>query len=61
MKLPINLTYQLDDSQILLPPQVFVHLRSNSWQPVVSVHQNMDEWVDDGRKSGCENMKINKR
>lgn len=45
--------YQLQDGQVLLPPQVFVHVWSQGGQSVVCVHQNVNERVDHGREESC--------
>lgn len=45
--------YQLQDGQVLLPPQVFVHVWSQGGQSVVCVHQNVNERVDHGGEESC--------
>lgn len=42
-------TYQLGLRQVLLPPEVLVHGREHG-QPVVGVHEDVDEAVQGGAK-----------
>lgn len=38
--------HQLQRCQVFLPPQVLLHVRADGRQPVVRVHHNVDEGVD---------------
>lgn len=38
--------HQLQGGQVLLPPQILLHVRANGSQAIVRVHDNMDERVN---------------
>lgn len=46
--------YHLDDSQVLLPPQVLLDLRTTGSQAIIQVHQDMDCCIHVCTKEGCE-------
>jgi len=48
-----QLAYQLQDGEVLLPPEVFSNVRAQSCQTVVSIHEHVNEAVGHCRKEGC--------
>lgn len=43
--------YHLEHSQVFLPPEVLLHLRTNSGQHVVRVHDDVHERVEQPEES----------
>lgn len=46
----VGSTYDLQDSDVLLPPQVFLYFRSHGGQQVVGIHNDVDEGVDESEQ-----------
>lgn len=46
--------YQLQDGEVLLPPQVLLNRRTESRKAVVQVHDDVYEGVDHSSKHGCK-------
>jgi len=44
-------TYHLNSSHVLLPPQVFIHMWTDSAETVINVHYYVNETVNKGKES----------
>lgn len=53
------MSYHLDDGQILLPPQVFLDLRSTGGQAIIQIHQDVDHRIHVCTKECCKYKKNN--
>lgn len=49
--------YQLEDGQVLLPPEELGDLGTQGRQSVVRVHEHVDEAVDHRRQEGCRSKR----
>lgn len=52
------MTYDLGECQVLFPPQVLLVLRTHRCHHVVSVHQHVDEGVDQSKKGSMAASKV---
>lgn len=39
-------TYQLNDGEILFPPQIFAHVWPNGGESIIGIHDHMDKTID---------------
>lgn len=51
-------TYDLAEGQMLLPPQVLLHVRSHGGEHVVRVHEDVDEGVDQAQERAMATRKV---
>lgn len=47
--------HQLQGREVSLPPQVLLHVRADGSQPVVRIHHDVDEGVDQANEERCRN------
>lgn len=51
-------TYNLEECQVLFPPQVLLHVRTHGGQHVISVHEDVNEGVDKAQQSSMSAGKV---
>ena len=49
----MQMTYKLELGHVALPPEIFLHWRSNSCQAVVDIHQRVNERVHHADEKRC--------